>query len=223
MQRMTRAGRMGRVVRFALVAAIAGVLLVPPANIPAQAQAVASSELVFDPGRNAWVRKPVTGIRKSSVKRRSDASPIPRETVAYDGGFKPGTIVIDTAERRLYRVLGSGKAMRFAIGVGREGFTWSGRERISRKAEWPAWVPPEEMRKRELENGRELPEHMEGGPDNPLGARALYLGNTYYRIHGTNQPWTIGSAVSSGCIRMANDDVIYLYEQAKVGDMVVVQ
>jgi lipoprotein-anchoring transpeptidase ErfK/SrfK len=149
-------------------------------------------------------------------------SPIPRETVSYDGPHGPNTIIVNTSERRLYFVLEGGKAMKYGIGVGREGFTWSGTNRISRKAEWPGWTPPPQMIAREKAKGRILPAYMEGGPGNPLGARALYIGSTLYRIHGTSEPWTIGQAVSSGCIRLANEDVIDLYERVKVGTKVVV-
>ena len=131
----------------------------------------------------------------------------------------PGTIIIDTRRRYLYLVKPEGKAMRFGIGVGRQGFSWRGEETISRKAEWPTWHPPAEMREREPH----LPVRMEGGPDNPLGARAMYLGSSLYRIHGTHQPWTIGEAVSSGCIRLRNEDVITLYDMVKVGAKVIVQ
>ncbi|WP_417418244.1 L,D-transpeptidase [Hoeflea sp.] len=145
------------------------------------------------------------------------------QTVSYNGKEKPGTIIIDTSERYLYYVMSDGKARRYGVGVGKEGHAWSGTEKITRKAEWPGWTPPAEMIKRVREKeGRILPAHMEGGPANPLGARALYLGSTLYRIHGTNQPWTIGKAVSSGCIRMRNQDVTELYELAKVGAKVIV-
>lgn len=189
----------------------------------ASAQVTTGTELVFDPARNKWVRKPVTNGGVKARYGRSDASPIAPEVVDLLAPFPVGTIIIDTGQRRLYRLIGGDKAMRYAIGVGREGFAWKGKERISRKAEWPTWTPPEEMRLREAAEGRILPAQMEGGPDNPLGARALYLGSTLYRIHGTNQPWTIGQAVSSGCIRMANDDVVQLYDVAKPGDLVVVR
>ena len=144
------------------------------------------------------------------------------QTVAYDGPYQAGTIVIDTTQRFLFLVQGDGTARRYGIGVGREGFTWSGTEKISRKSEWPSWTPPKEMITREAARGHFIPDYMEGGPKNPLGARALYLGSTLYRIHGTNQPWTIGKAVSSGCIRMRNEDVMDLYERVGVGTKVVV-
>ncbi len=149
---------------------------------------------------------------------KAQATAIPREIVSYSTKQRPGTIVVDTNERRLYYVLPDGKAVRYGVGVGRPGFDWSGAHAITRKAEWPGWTPPASMLKRRPD----LPRHMAGGPDNPLGARALYLGSTLYRIHGSNEPETIGQAVSSGCIRMLNDDVIDLYERAKVGTRVVV-
>ena len=133
----------------------------------------------------------------------------------------PGTIIIDTRRRYLYLVLESGQAKRFGVGVGRRGFQWSGTAMIGRKAKWPMWIPPAEMMERDREAAK-WPDGMPGGPDNPLGARALYLGSTLYRIHGTNQPWTIGQAVSSGCIRMRNEDVLELYERTGVGTKVVV-
>jgi lipoprotein-anchoring transpeptidase ErfK/SrfK len=141
-----------------------------------------------------------------------------RKEVDYSSSEKPGTIIIETRKRYLYLVLDSGRALRYGIGVGRSGFTWKGIQKISRKAEWPEWRPPAEM----LERQPDLPEFMEGGPNNPLGARALYLGASEYRIHGTAQPWTIGQAVSSGCIRLTNEDVIDLYGRAKVGAKVIV-
>ncbi|WP_417666990.1 L,D-transpeptidase [Roseibium sp.] len=150
-------------------------------------------------------------------------SPVRRKKVSYEGPYSPGTIVVDTAERRLYHVLPGGKAMKYGIGVGKDGFQWAGTHRITRKAEWPGWTPPPQMRARERAKGRILPSHMPGGPNNPLGARALYIGSTLYRIHGTNQPWTIGSAVSSGCIRLANEDVIHLYKNVTVGSKIVVK
>jgi lipoprotein-anchoring transpeptidase ErfK/SrfK len=143
---------------------------------------------------------------------------IPREVVAFDRGYAPGTIVVSTAERRLYLVMPNGQALRYGVGVGRPGFEWSGTQKITRKAEWPDWTPPAAMLKRRPD----LPRFMEGGEDNPLGARAMYLGSSIYRIHGSNEPHTIGQAVSSGCIRMTNEDVADLYERVKVGATVVV-
>jgi lipoprotein-anchoring transpeptidase ErfK/SrfK len=146
-------------------------------------------------------------------------SPIARETVSYPGNHRPGTIVISTRERRLYLVLGNGQALRYRIGVGRIGFSWSGTTHVSAKREWPDWTPPDQM----LRRRPDLPRHMAGGPDNPLGARALYLGSSLYRIHGSNEPETIGQAVSSGCFRLTNADVIDLYGRVPVGATVIVQ
>jgi lipoprotein-anchoring transpeptidase ErfK/SrfK len=141
-----------------------------------------------------------------------------RQVVAYDGKESPGTIIVDTPHKFLYLVEDGGKAMRYGIGVGRPGFTWAGVKTITAKHEWPDWRPPEAMLKRQPE----LPRFMAGGPQNPLGARAMYLGSTDYRIHGSNEPWTIGHNVSSGCIRLRNADVIDLYNRVKVGTKVVV-
>ena len=141
-----------------------------------------------------------------------------RQEVTFSSEEKPGTIIISTRKRFLWLVLGNGRALRYGIGVGREGFQWKGSEKITRKAAWPSWRPPKEM----LEREPDLPKFMPGGPENPLGARALYLGSTLYRIHGTSQPWTIGTRVSSGCIRLTNEDVIDLYQRAKVGAKVIV-
>jgi lipoprotein-anchoring transpeptidase ErfK/SrfK len=144
------------------------------------------------------------------------------QTVDYGGPEKPGTIVIDTTQNFLYLVQPNGKARRYGVGTGKPGFEWAGTHKVTQKREWPDWRPPAEMIARERKKGRILPVHMKGGPANPLGARALYLGSTLYRIHGTNQPWTIGQAVSSGCIRMRNQDVIELYERVGVGTRVKV-
>jgi lipoprotein-anchoring transpeptidase ErfK/SrfK len=141
-----------------------------------------------------------------------------RQVVDYDGRHGPGTIVIDTPNKFLYLVQAGGKALRYGIGVGRPGFEWAGMKTVSMKREWPDWRPPAEMLKRRPD----LPRYMAGGPANPLGARALYLGSSLYRIHGTNEPWTIGEAVSSGCIRMMNEDVTDLYERTRVGTKVLV-
>ena len=141
-----------------------------------------------------------------------------KQLVEYHGKESPGTIVIDTPNKFLFLVQGDGKALRYGVGVGRPGFTWSGVKTVSAKKEWPAWTPPPEM----LARRPDLPRHMEGGPQNPLGARAMYLGSSLYRIHGSNEPWTIGTNVSSGCIRMRNEDVIDLYGRVGVGARVVV-
>ncbi len=142
-----------------------------------------------------------------------------RKVVDFSTDEKPGTIIISTRRKFLWYYKGNGKAIRYGIGVGRWGFKWSGTEKITRKATWPTWRPPQEM----LEREPDLPKVMPGGPDNPLGARALYLGNTLYRIHGTAQPWTIGTAVSSGCIRLTNENIIDLYKHAQVGAKVIVE
>jgi lipoprotein-anchoring transpeptidase ErfK/SrfK len=151
--------------------------------------------------------------------RGGGSSPIPRQTVNFSGQYAPGTIYINTAERRLYLVLANGQALRYGIGVGRDGFRWGGTHRISAKKEWPSWTPPSQM----LRRRPDLPRHMAGGIDNPLGARAMYLGSTLYRIHGSNEPDSIGTATSSGCIRLTNEDVIDLYNRVKVGTTVIVQ
>jgi lipoprotein-anchoring transpeptidase ErfK/SrfK len=150
---------------------------------------------------------------------QSGVNPIPRETVMFSSGYTPGTIVVNTAERRLYLVLGNGEALRYGIGVGRDGFRWGGVHRITAKKEWPSWTPPRQM----IARRPDLPRHMAGGIENPLGARAMYLGSTLYRIHGSNEPETIGQAVSSGCFRMTNDDVADLYDRVSVGATVVVK
>jgi lipoprotein-anchoring transpeptidase ErfK/SrfK len=147
------------------------------------------------------------------------SSPIPRRTVTYPNQQAPGTIVIDTKERRLYFITGPDEAIRYGIGVGRIGFTWAGTTRISAKREWPDWTPPPQM----LRRRPDLPRYMPGGLENPLGARAMYLGSTLYRIHGSNEPETIGQAVSSGCFRLTNDDVIDLFSRTQIGAKVIVQ
>lgn len=149
----------------------------------------------------------------------SSKSSIPRKEVAFETNQRPGSIIVDTSERRAYFVLGNGRAIRYGIGVGRTGFSWTGTHRITRKAEWPSWTPPAAMRKRVAG----LPAFMPGGPRNPMGARALYIGSTLYRLHGTVEPWTIGQAVSSGCIRLVNADIIDLYNRAKVGAKIIVR
>ncbi|KAF0137354.1 MAG: ErfK/YbiS/YcfS/YnhG family protein [Xanthobacteraceae bacterium] len=168
--------------------------------------------VMFDPD----TREPL--IARPHATRAAQAPAIPREIVAYSGAHAPGTVVVDTRERRLYFVLAGGQAMRYGIGVGRPGFEWGGSQTITRKQEWPDWRPPVQM----LQRRPDLPRFMAGGPDNPLGARALYLGSSLYRIHGSNEPHTIGQAVSSGCIRMLNEDVVDLYDRVRVGTRVVV-
>jgi hypothetical protein len=146
------------------------------------------------------------------------SSPVPRTMVSFPAQYRPGNIVIDTNARRLYLVTTPGQALAYGIGVGRDGFTWSGTRTVTMKREWPDWTPPSQM----LRRRPDLPRHMIGGIDNPLGARALYLGSSLYRIHGSNEPETIGQAVSSGCFRMTNDDVIDLYDRVRVGTKVTV-
>ena len=146
------------------------------------------------------------------------ASSISREVVTINASYAPGTIIVNTSERRLYYVTSGGQAIRYGIGVGRVGFTWAGVTSVSAKREWPDWTPPKQM----LRRRPDLPRHMRGGMDNPLGARALYLGHTLYRIHGSNEPETIRQAVSSGCFRMTNEDVVDLYQRVRVGARVIV-
>ena len=157
--------------------------------------------------------------RVSTEEVRIEDGPFARQLVFFRSAETPGTLVISTADRFLYVVLGNNRALRYGIGVGRDGFQWSGLVKISRKAEWPDWTPPPEMIARQPY----LPRFMAGGPGNPMGARAMYLGSTVYRIHGTNQPETIGEAVSSGCFRLANGDVIDLYSRVDVGAKVIIR
>lgn len=160
--------------------------------------------------RDPWTMQTPFGILYSEV---------PRNQVAYQSKEPPGSIIVDTRNRYLYYVLGNNEAIRYSIAVGAEGYGWRGVTKVSDKREWPDWTPTPG----ELKRFPDLPKHMDGGPNNPLGARALYLGSTLYRIHGTNEPWKIGAAVSSGCIRMSNNDAIDLYNRAKVGATVVVR
>jgi lipoprotein-anchoring transpeptidase ErfK/SrfK len=170
--------------------------------------------------------KPRAGVQRASTggAARAASDYATAENISWAPGSKyaPGSIVVQTPERALYYVLGDGKARRYKVGVGREGFQWSGNSRIVNKAEWPTWRPPQVMIEREAAKGHFLPEEMEGGPENPLGARAMYIGGTMYRIHGTNNAGSIGGAVSSGCIRMMNTDVVDLYDRVKVGAKVYV-
>ena len=158
-----------------------------------------------------------TITRKPSA--RSMESPVKKELIDYAGPYGNGTIIVNTTERRLYYVFGDGTAMKYGIGVGRPGFTWQGTHHITRKAEWPGWTPAARPC---ASASPSCPISCRAAPDNPLGARAMYIGSTIYRIHGTAEPWTIGQAVSSGCIRMTNDDVADLYERVGVGTKVVV-
>ena len=190
---------------------LAGIAFGLGSMLTAMTVSQADAYQIYDASSKKWVEY-VPGMRYGGK------SPVKREVIDYEGPYKANTIIIDTTERRLYYVMDDGKAIKYGVGVGREGFQWAGTNRISRKAEWPGWTPPPAMRKRQPD----LPTYMEGGINNPLGARALYIGSTIYRIHGSNEPWTIGQAVSSGCIRMTNDDVTHLYERVKVGTKVVV-
>jgi len=160
----------------------------------------------------------MSGQALADMEVRPRAAPPPREQIAYTGPYPAGTIVVSTEERRLYYILPGNQAIKYGIGVGRPGFEWGGTKRVSMKRIWPSWRPPIEM----LRRRPDLPHFLPGGPDNPLGARAMYLGRTLYRIHGSNEPQTIGQAVSSGCIRMTNEDIEDLYERVRVGTRVVV-
>jgi lipoprotein-anchoring transpeptidase ErfK/SrfK len=202
----------------------------PPEPQPAPTRVAAARmgggfiEFIFGGGGDAAPRYDTRGayaargaVAEEYARPPMDSRFLP-QSVAYAGAEPPGTIVIDTPQHFLYLVEPGGTARRYGIGVGRPGFTWAGVKTISAKREWPDWRPPPEM----LQRRPDLPTFMAGGPENPLGARAMYLGSSLYRIHGSNEPWTIGTAVSSGCIRMRNEDVIDLYERVKVGTKVVV-
>jgi lipoprotein-anchoring transpeptidase ErfK/SrfK len=184
-------------------------------------------EFLFSGGRAVAPPRPPAAVmargepaeRTESVDPRLQMDPkFQKQVVSYAGAEPPGTIVIDTPQRFLFLVQDHGTAIRYGIGVGKPGFAWAGEKKVTAKKEWPDWTPPPEM----LERRPDLPHFMAGGPENPLGARAMYLGSSLYRIHGSNEPWTIGQAVSSGCIRMRNEDVIDLYEKVKVGTKVLV-
>jgi lipoprotein-anchoring transpeptidase ErfK/SrfK len=187
------------------------------ALVPAHAQGLQSGwRFAPPPGIILTPAAPRHGL---SLQANSQVHPVYlRQVVQYATGERSGTIIVDTGAHFLYLVLGDGRALRYGIGVAKSGFEWSGTHKVTRKAEWPSWTPPAEMLKRRPD----LPRFMEGGPNNPLGARALYLGSTLYRIHGTTEPWSIGQNVSSGCIRMTNADVIDLYNRVKLNTKVVV-
>ena len=228
---MRHAGR--KRVQLILASAMLSALLADAASAQGMR---ARSDMLFEP----WKAAPVTGGLKSYGNDRAWRGPIQRtfgaasdeafngrhalpanlrrQTIEYPTTEPKGTVIVDTKNTYLYLVLGNGQAMRYGIGVGREGFTWSGRERITKMAEWPDWRPPAEM----LARDPDLPDFVPGGLKNPLGARALYLGDTLYRIHGTNDPSSIGTFKSSGCIRMLNGDVMDLYQRVSVGTQVVV-
>ncbi|BBF93980.1 L,D-transpeptidase [Blastochloris tepida] len=172
----------------------------------------------FERGPSTYYRQPSQSGYQANYQAEPAARSTTRTMVSYAGREAPGTILISTTQRRLYLVQPGGRALMYSIGVGRQGFQWGGTHSVSRKEEWPDWRPPSEMLKRRPD----LPRYMAGGEDNPLGARAIYLGSTLYRIHGSNEPETIGQAVSSGCFRMLNADVIDLYNRVRLGAKVVV-
>jgi len=183
---------------------------------------VHAGQLKFDPAMFK-IFGGMTSGQTASLITPQESSETSRRIVDFYEPMEAGSILIRTSERRLYYVLSSNKAIMYPVGVGREGFTWSGQNKITRKATWPDWHPPKVMIEREAKRGHVIPAFMPGGPENPLGARALYIGDTEYRIHGTTQPWSIGRAVSSGCIRMMNDEVIDLFNRVEVGATVIVE
>ena len=196
--------------RFAF--ALAGLLGAASFGAPASANPFWGSGYEIDP----LAGSPFGGYSQPAY--RPQVSAVGRQVVPFSGSYGAGTIVISTAQRRLYYTLGNGQAIQYAVGVGRPGFEWAGTKTVTMKREWPDWRPPSQM----LRRRPDLPRYMAGGIANPLGARAMYLGGSLYRIHGSNEPETIGQAVSSGCIRMTNDDVIDLYSRTRVGTRVVV-
>jgi lipoprotein-anchoring transpeptidase ErfK/SrfK len=200
-----------RTLRFFAFAALAGATLTAAAS--------ANPLLLFAPDQQSSAdRRAMAYAHEEQDQGFEQATRFKRQVVNYATHEAPGSIIIDTPHTYLYLVLGNGRALRYGIGVGREGFAWSGVQTVRKKAEWPDWTPPPEM----LARQPYLPRFMAGGPGNPLGARAMYLGGTEYRIHGTNAPETIGTRVSSGCIRLINEDVIDLYGRVSVGAKVVV-
>jgi lipoprotein-anchoring transpeptidase ErfK/SrfK len=204
--------------------ALAAGIGLPTLAAPAAAQ---DEDMRYNYTTNRWEPAAVAQRRSMSAMMRKPSPEFRRKDVRIDTGEAPGTIIVDSQRHYLYFVEGRGRATRYGVGVGREGFGWSGTAKVGRKAEWPDWYPPKEMIVRErIENKREIPAYMPGGPQNPLGAAALYLyqggRDTMFRIHGTNQPWTIGQSMSSGCIRMMNEDVADLYGRAGPGTKVVV-
>ncbi|MBI2719402.1 MAG: L,D-transpeptidase [Rhizobiales bacterium] len=205
--------------RFSLCVRVGAVLCVVLAPIPAVAGKLVFAPSTFQVYGGLTARAPTS----FSFFRRPSANSTGHRTVAFETAYPPGSIIVRTAMRRLYYVLGSGQAIEYQVGVGREGFEWSGVNRVSRMAEWPDWRPPQVMIEREAAKGRYIPAFMPGGTDNPLGARAIYIGNTEYRIHGTTDPQSIGKAMSSGCIRLMNEEVIDLYNRVAIGALVAVE
>ena len=201
--------------RKSILAAVAAccVLIGPSVN---------AGQIKFDPG-TFKIYGGMTNSQTASLYTPQETPGTSRRTVDFYEPMAAGSILIRTSERRLYYVLPNSKAIMYPVGVGREGFTWSGQDSITRKATWPDWRPPKVMIEREAKKGHVIPAFMPGGPENPLGARALYIGDTEYRIHGTTQPWSIGQAVSSGCIRMMNDEVIDLFNRVEIGATVIVE
>ena len=204
------------------LALVAAALCFGLATLPASAGSIKFSPASFKlyGGMSGQTKKTSFWSRKSAALSSDELA---HKTVSFASDLAPGSILVRTSERRLYYILSSDQAIEYAVGVGREGFTWSGTNHVTRKQEWPEWRPPQEMIVREHAKGHMIPDYMEGGPENPLGARAIYIGNTQYRIHGTTAPWSIGQAVSSGCIRMMNAEVIDLYDRVQVGALVVVE
>jgi len=196
--------RLSTISGAALIGVLASAWLAPPARAQ---EAQDTLDVADEPGRVSTEEVVISD------------GPYKRQLVFFRSNEAPGTIVIQTSEHFLYLVLGNNRALRYGIGVGREGFQWSGLVKIVKKAEWPDWTPPPEMIARQPY----LPRFMAGGPGNPMGARAMYLGGTVYRIHGTNQPETIGENISSGCFRLANGDVVDLYSHANVGTKVIIR
>ena len=194
-------------VRFAAALAI---WMLGASTLTAQAQLLGDPDGRYSGGQ--------TSKRYEFLGGMSYVGAVRRETVAVPGKYAPGTIIVNTSERRLYLIQDNGTALKYGIGVGRVGFTWAGTTSVVAKKEWPDWTPPSQLLKRRPD----LPRFMKGGPENPLGARAMYLGASLYRIHGSNEPETIGQAVSSGCFRLLNDDVIDLYNRVRVGARVIV-
>jgi len=181
------------------------------------ANANAGSNAIYPPPAGMIISNNVANNLTLKLKNNVPAKYI-RQVVPYKTSQRVGTIIVNTAEKHLYLVLKNGYAMRYGIGVGRTGFQWSGTHKLTSKRKWPGWTPPAEMRIRQPE----LPKYMPGGIDNPLGARALYIGSTLYRLHGTTEPWSIGKSVSSGCIRLTNQDIIDLHDRARIGAKIIV-